>query len=63
MAVSGGPDFYSPIISILFGSLTGFIFYGVSEIIFKSAMEDNCNIISIHLIPGFLGSLLAPLSK
>ncbi|XP_033223434.1 uncharacterized protein LOC117177065 [Belonocnema kinseyi] len=61
VAVSAGPDFYSPTISILFGSLSGFIFCESSEIIFKSAVEDNCNIIATHLIIGFLGSLLAPL--
>ena len=62
VVVSGCPEMYSPIIATALGSINGILFYGISEMMFQSAIEDNCNIVATHLISGILGSLFTALS-
>lgn len=58
--VSAAANDYSPQIAIVLGCLGGVVFYLISRQIFRSALEDYCNVIAIHLACAILGSILAP---
>ncbi|KAK0164590.1 hypothetical protein PV328_003201 [Microctonus aethiopoides] len=58
--VSAGVDVYSPAICLALGCIGGILFYLSSKFIFRTALEDYCNIISMHIILAFFGSLVAP---
>lgn len=60
VTVSAAANDYSPQIAITLGCLGGIVFYLVSTWIFRSALEDYCNIVGVHLVCAILGSLLAP---
>ena len=59
--ISAGTDIYSPQAAISVATTGSVIFYLVSRQVFKSALEDYCNIIAIHLACALWGSLLVPL--
>ncbi|GAB1866121.1 Ammonium transporter 1 member 4 [Camponotus japonicus] len=61
VTVSAATNDYSPQIAIALGCLGGIAFYLISRQIFRSSLEDYCNIIAIHLVCAILGSTLAPL--
>lgn len=61
VTVSAAANDYSPQIAIVLGCLGGIAFYLISRQVFRSALEDYCNIIAIHLVCAILGSTLAPL--
>lgn len=61
VTVSAATNDYSPQIAIVLGCLGGIAFYLISRQIFRSSLEDYCNIIAIHLVCAILGSTLAPL--
>jgi len=60
VTVSAAANDYSPQIAIALGCLGGIVFYLVSTWIFRSALEDYCNVVSVHLVCAILGSILAP---
>lgn len=60
VTVSAAPNDYSPQIAIALGCLGGIVFYFVSTRIFRSALEDYCNVVAIHFVCAILGSILAP---
>lgn len=60
VTVSAAANDYSPQIAIALGCLGGIVFYLVSTWIFRSALEDYCNIVGVHLVCAILGSILAP---
>ncbi|KAG7200439.1 hypothetical protein KM043_017888 [Ampulex compressa] len=61
VTVSAGADVYSPQAAIGLGCAGGVAFCLASRWIFNSALEDYCNIVSVHLVCGILGCLLAPI--
>ncbi|XP_012542583.1 putative ammonium transporter 1 [Monomorium pharaonis] len=58
--VSAAPNDYSPQIAIALGCLGGIVFHLISTWIFRSALEDYCNVVAVHLVSAILGSVLAP---
>ncbi|KAK0182612.1 hypothetical protein PV327_000732 [Microctonus hyperodae] len=60
IVVSAGVDVYSPAICLALGCVGGILFYLCSKFIFRSALEDYCNTISMHIILALFGSLIAP---
>ncbi|XP_024876552.1 uncharacterized protein LOC112457621 [Temnothorax curvispinosus] len=60
VTVSAAANDYSPQIAIALGCLGGIVFYLVSTWIFRSALEDYCNVVGVHLVCAILGSILAP---
>lgn len=60
VTVSAAANDYSPQIAIALGCLGGVLFYLVSTWIFRSALEDYCNVVGAHLVCAILGSILAP---
>ncbi|XP_011695226.1 PREDICTED: ammonium transporter 1 member 3-like [Wasmannia auropunctata] len=61
VTVSAAPNDYSPQIAIALGCLAGIVFHLVSTRIFRSALEDYCNVVAVHLVCAILGSVLAPI--
>ncbi|XP_017876455.1 ammonium transporter 1 member 3-like [Ceratina calcarata] len=59
--ISAGADIYSPAVATCLGASASILFYLTSRQIFRSALEDYCNMIAIHLVCSILGSLLVPL--
>lgn len=58
ISVLAAYDLYSPLPS-LFIALTGATFFFLAtEYVFSSPLEDNCNIIAIHLVCGILSCLM-----
>lgn len=60
VTVSAAANDYSPQVAITLGCLGGIAFYLVSTWIFRSALEDYCNVVGAHLVCAILGSVLAP---
>ncbi|KAK9302842.1 hypothetical protein QLX08_005253 [Tetragonisca angustula] len=56
--ISAGTDIYSPQVAISVATTGSVIFYLVSRQVFRSALEDYCNITAVHLACAFWGSLL-----
>ncbi|EFN83873.1 Ammonium transporter 1 member 3 [Harpegnathos saltator] len=61
VAVSAAANDYSPQAALGLGCLAGGVFYVVSRQVFRSALEDYCNVTALHLVCGILGSLVAPI--
>lgn len=59
--VSAAANDYSPQVAIAMGCLGGVLFYFVSKRVFRSALEDYCNVVAMHFTCALLGSVLAPL--
>lgn len=60
VTVSAAANDYSPQVAIALGCLGGIVFHLVSTWIFRSALEDYCNVVGVHLVCAILGSILAP---
>lgn len=61
VAVAAGLDVYSPLIVVGISCASGLVFYLVSRRVYRSALEDYCNIVATHLVSALFGSFLAPL--
>lgn len=61
VTVAAGVNLYSPLVVIGISCLSGLIFYLVSRRVYRSALEDYCNIVATHLACALFGSFLAPL--
>lgn len=61
VAVSAAANDYSPQAAIGLGCLAGVVFYLISRRVFRSALEDYCNVTAIHLGCAIFGSLAAPI--
>ncbi|XP_011862663.1 PREDICTED: ammonium transporter 1 member 3-like [Vollenhovia emeryi] len=61
VTVSAAANDYTPQIAIALGCLGGVVFHLASTWIFRSALEDYCNIVGVHLVCATLGSVLAPI--
>ncbi|XP_015605930.1 ammonium transporter 1 member 1-like [Cephus cinctus] len=62
VTLSAGIDFYSPLAALSIGASGGLVFYVLSRRVFRSALEDYCNIFAGHLGCALLGSFMAPLA-
>ncbi|EZA56960.1 Ammonium transporter 1 member [Ooceraea biroi] len=60
VTVSAAANEYSPQTAIALGCLGGVAFYLISRQVFRSALEDYCNVVAVHLVCAILGSVLAP---
>lgn len=60
VTVSAAVSDYSPQIAVALGCLGGIAFYLVATWIFRSALEDYCNVVGVHVVCAILGSVLAP---
>lgn len=61
VAVSAAANDYSPQAAIGLGCLAGVAFYLISRLVFRSALEDYCNVVAVHLGCAIFGSLAAPI--
>uniref|UniRef100_A0AAR5P1X6 Ammonium transporter AmtB-like domain-containing protein n=1 Tax=Dendroctonus ponderosae TaxID=77166 RepID=A0AAR5P1X6_DENPD len=61
VTVAAGIDIYTPGVNFGIACGGGMIFFLFSNLIHFSALEDCCNIITIYLICGSVGSLIPPL--
>ncbi|XP_008550565.1 uncharacterized protein LOC103573309 [Microplitis demolitor] len=59
VVISAGADIYTPTAALGIGFVGGILFYLVTKAIFKSALEDYCNIVGIHVICALMGSCVA----
>ncbi|XP_015522692.1 putative ammonium transporter 1 [Neodiprion lecontei] len=60
VAIAAGVDLYSPFVVVGISCASGLVFYLVSRRVYRSALEDYCNIVATHLACALFGSLLAP---
>ncbi|XP_012272380.1 ammonium transporter 1 member 3-like [Orussus abietinus] len=63
VSIAGGVDVFSPFVCIGMSCLSGVVFYLVSREVFKSALEDYCNIVATYLTSSLLGVVLVPLCR
>lgn len=63
VVVAAGANIYPPYVSLVLGASNGILFYFMVRIIEQSAVEDYCNTMAIHLIPGLFGALVVPFFK
>lgn len=56
--ISAGQDVFTPLSTLGTSVLAGITFYWAAQFTYFSAFEDYCNIVAIHLIPGFIGIIL-----
>ncbi|XP_046753123.1 ammonium transporter 1 member 2-like [Diprion similis] len=61
VAIAAGVDLYSPLVVVGISCASGLVFYLVSRRVYRSALEDYCNIVATHLACALFGSFLAPL--
>lgn len=60
VTISGGIYMYSSITSFIIGYLSSILLVGLSKSLLKSAFDDYCHVIPIHLVGGFVGLILPP---
>lgn len=60
VAISSAYDLYSTPMSVVVGLTGAICFFFISEYVFTTTVEDNCNIISIHFTCGIVSFLLPP---
>ncbi|CAG2061128.1 unnamed protein product [Timema podura] len=56
-----GVDVYRPLVTLAIGLSVGVILFIGARQTYQSAIEDYANVITVHLVCGFLGVLLPPL--
>lgn len=61
VAISAAYDSYNVPMSMVVALIGAIWFFFISEFVFTTAIEDNCNIISIHFTCGVVSCLLPPL--
>ncbi|XP_012261226.2 putative ammonium transporter 1 [Athalia rosae] len=61
VTVAPAVDLYSPLVVIGISCASGLIFYLVSRRVYRSALEDYCNIAATHLACALFGIFLAPM--
>lgn len=61
VAVSAAANDYSPQIAVCLGCFGGVAFYLVSRRVFRSALEDYCDVVAVHLGCAVFASVLAPI--
>ncbi|XP_025830136.1 ammonium transporter 2-like [Agrilus planipennis] len=59
--IGNGIDVYSPLVTFFVAFLGAITYYFCALFVYKSSLEDYCNIVSTHLLTGILGFLLPPL--
>ncbi|XP_044598709.1 putative ammonium transporter sll1017 [Cotesia glomerata] len=59
VVISAGVDIYTPSVALAIGFVGGILFYLVTKAIFKTPLEDYCNIIAIHVVCALMGSFVA----
>lgn len=60
VAISAAYDLYNAPMSMLAAVIGAIWFFFIAEYVFTTAIEDNCNIISIHFTCGIVSCLLPP---
>ncbi|XP_026473963.1 uncharacterized protein LOC113377759 isoform X2 [Ctenocephalides felis] len=62
VTISTAPEIHNAVMSLFVGAFGSLICYLFERIIYRSNLEDYCNLVAVHLCSGVVGSLLCVLT-
>ncbi|XP_069674263.1 ammonium transporter 3-like [Periplaneta americana] len=61
VTITAGVDVYNPLVAFGLGAAGALFFFITAKLLFSSSIEDNANIIPIHLVCGLFGTFFPPI--